>query len=105
MRTNHLIILALTVAPRLVLLTLWLFTPLVNLAFKNWLWPLLGFVFLPFTTMGYVLVWSPGQGVAGAGWLLVVGGLLFDLATYAIGAWASRLERQGTELGNSSHGQ
>jgi hypothetical protein len=97
MRTNHLVIIALTIAPRLVLLTLWLATPLVSLAFKSWLWPLAGFVFLPYTTMAYVLVWNPGQGVAGAAWLLVLGGLLFDLAIYALSAWVNRMEGQSAD--------
>ena len=37
-------------SPRLALLILWLFTPMVNVEFgDNWLWPLLGLLFLPFT--------------------------------------------------------
>ena len=40
------------VAPRIALVLLWIFTPAVNLAFGGaWLWPLLGLIFLPFTTL------------------------------------------------------
>lgn len=82
-------------SPRLVFLLLWVFTQRVNLAFDGWLLPLLGFAFLPFTTLAYVLVWAPLDGVSGAGWLLVIGGLLFDLGIYAIGALVTRSRRQG----------
>jgi hypothetical protein len=90
MRIGCLLSLILTLAPRLVLLFLWLFTPRVNLVFEGLLVPLLGFVFLPFTTTAYVMVWAPPSGVSGASWLLVVGGLLFDIGTYALSAYANR---------------
>ncbi len=49
--------------PRLALLFVWLFTPLVNRAFSGGiLLPLLGIIFLPFTTLIYVLVYIPGIG-------------------------------------------
>jgi len=70
---------------RLALLLVWLLTPLVNRAFQGgWLLPLLGFVFLPLTTLAYVLVYSlSGSGVTGWGWLWVVLALLLDLGVYS----------------------
>jgi hypothetical protein len=68
----------LSLAPRLVLLFLWLFAGRVSAAFEGILIPLLGFLFLPFTTLAYVLVWNAQSGVSGAAWLLVVGGLVFE---------------------------
>jgi hypothetical protein len=42
---------------RLALLCLWLWTPLVGRAFHGgWLLPLLGLLFLPLTTLVYILV-------------------------------------------------
>jgi len=71
-------------APRLVLLFLWIFTTLVDRAFSSFVWPLLGIVFLPFTTLFYVLVYSvPDHGPVGAGWILVFLGLLLDLGSYS----------------------
>jgi len=42
--------------PRLALLIVWLFTPLVNRAFDTFIIPLLGIVFLPFTTLLCLLI-------------------------------------------------
>jgi hypothetical protein len=56
--------------PRLALLFVWLFTLLVNRSFSGGiLLPLLGIIFLPFTTLIYVLVYIPGIGVTGWGCL------------------------------------
>ena len=68
-------------APRLAFLLLWIFTPLVNRAFSFWLWPLLGFFFLPFTTLMFVLVIGPLGSTNFWGWLTVFLGLLIDLRT------------------------
>jgi hypothetical protein len=73
-------------APRVVTVFLWLFTNLVDRAFSSFIWPLLGIIFLPFTTMFYVLVYSvANKGPTGLGWALVVFGLLLDLGSYSSG--------------------
>ena len=54
--------------PRLALFFVWLFTPLVYRAFDTFLVPLLGVIFLPFTTLMYVLAYIPGVGLTGWGW-------------------------------------
>ena len=60
-------------APRLVLVFLWLFTNAVDRAFSSLLLPLVGIIFLPFTTLFYVLVYSTAHnGPTAAGWILVV---------------------------------
>ncbi len=94
----------LTLAPRLVLLFVWLFTDRINAAFEGILIPLLGFLFLPFTTLAYILVWNAQSGVSGAAWLLVGGGLLFDLGTYALSRYASRLRIQTSSEENAASG-
>jgi len=69
---------------RLALLLVWVLTPVVNRAFHGgWLLPLLGIIFLPFTTLIYVLVYAPGSGVTGWGWVWVVLALLLDLGVYS----------------------
>ena len=90
MSIGCLLSLILTLAPRLALLFIWLFTPRVALAFQSTLIPILGFIFLPFTTFAYVLVWSPLEGVSGLGWVAVVVALLFDLGVYAGSAYGNR---------------
>jgi hypothetical protein len=70
-------------SPRLGVLILWLFTPFVNRVFGDeWWWPLLGLIFLPFTTLMYVLVAAPLGPMNFWGWLMVVFGLLIDLRSY-----------------------
>jgi len=81
----------LSLAPRLVLLFVWLFTTRVSAAFGGILIPLLGFLFLPFTTLAYIFAWDVGSGVTGASWLLVAGGLVFDIGSYALSGYANRL--------------
>jgi hypothetical protein len=71
-------------APRLVLLFLWIFTSYVDRAFSSFVWPLLGIIFLPFTTLFYVLVYSvANHGPTTAGWILVFIGFLLDLGSYS----------------------
>jgi hypothetical protein len=54
----------------------------VNLAFGLWWLPLLGLIFLPWTTLAYVIAWQPG-GLDG-NWdaLLIVLGVAMDVITY-----------------------
>ncbi len=69
---------------RLALLAVWLSTPLVHRAFHGgWLLPLLGIIFLPITTLAYVLVYALAGSVAGWGWLWVVLAFLLDLAAHS----------------------
>jgi hypothetical protein len=70
--------------PRAGLLVIWIFTDWVNRVFGDqWLMPLLGLIFLPFTTLMYVLVSLPAGGVNFAGWLLVGLGVLVDVSHWA----------------------
>jgi hypothetical protein len=70
-------------SPRLGIVVLWLFTDYVNRAFSLWLWPLLGLVFLPWTTLFYILVAAPTGDITFWGWLMVGLGLITDLGAYA----------------------
>jgi len=78
------------VGPRFALLLWWLFGTKVDLAFSSWIWPLLGLLVLPWTTIAYVIAWGPLHGVSGAGWLLVALGVFADLATYSSKSAQSR---------------
>jgi hypothetical protein len=59
-----------------------------DLAFSTWLWPMLGIVFFPWTTMSYVLV--AAGGVTGLDWLWIVFGVLADIAFWTSSAWGNR---------------
>ncbi len=76
--------------PRLVLLFLWLFTDLVTRAFEGWVAPLVGLLLLPYTTLAFVAMYAPSDGVTGFGWFVVILGFLFDLSQYAGGAWSGK---------------
>jgi hypothetical protein len=66
--------------PRLGLLIVWIARPaLVDAAFGTFIWPLLGIIFLPFTTLIYVIVYTPGIGLTGGGWFWVILALLLDI--------------------------
>jgi CDP-diglyceride synthetase len=78
------------ISPRLALVLVWIFTNLVDRAFTGFLLPLLGLIFLPLTTLLYVLAYRPVVGVSGWGWFLVFLGLLVDLGSYGGGALGRR---------------
>lgn len=80
-------------APRIALLLVWIFTPYVSRAFHNgFIWPFLGLLFLPFTTLIYSFVYVPGVGVTGWRWVWVVLGVLLDIAWHG-GSAARRRAR------------
>ena len=77
-------------APRLTFIFLWLFTPMVEKAFGGaWLWPQLGVLFLPFTSLFFVFVWSPA-GIAWWGWAFVLLGFLIDIGALGGSAYGNR---------------
>jgi hypothetical protein len=70
-------------APRLVIILAWLFSDRWSLVWDTWVWPLLGFIFLPYTTIMYVLVWNIATGVSGWDWLWIGLGLVLDIMKWA----------------------
>ena len=78
------------ISPRLALVLVWIFTNLVDRAFEGFLLPLLGLLFLPLTTLVYVLAYRPVTGVSGWGWFFVILAVLFDLGSYGGGVFSRR---------------
>lgn len=66
-------------SPRIGIIILWAWTGYVERAFGNWVWPVLGLMFLPWTTLTYILVVASVGNVSLWSWLLVALGLLLDL--------------------------
>ena len=83
-----LVVLLSFISARLALLAVWIFSDLVTRAFSSFIVPLLGLIFLPWTTLFYVLVYSPVTHVSGFGWLLVIFGFIMDVSSYGGGGWA-----------------
>ncbi len=67
----------------------WLFRPMyVQSVFNTWVWPLLGLVFLPWTTLMYLIV-APG-GIKGFDWLWIGLAVGADIASYGGSAYGNR---------------
>ena len=64
--------------PRIVLVILWL-TGYLSQAYTTVMWPLLGFLFAPFTTLAYAWAKVSHGGIDGLGLAVVILGVLLDL--------------------------
>jgi len=80
-----LLVLLALISARIALIFMWIFTNLVDRAFDSFIVPLLGVIFLPWTTLMYVVLWSPGGGVNGWEWILVALGFVVDIGSYGGG--------------------
>jgi hypothetical protein len=78
--------------PRIGTLLIWLARPIMfNAAFGgSWLWPILGIIFLPFTTLMYVILWSPGIGLSTWDWFWLVLAVVLDLSHWAHTGYTNR---------------
>ena len=66
--------------PRLAIILVVIFSDYIGDATESNLWPLLGFLFLPMTTLAYAWAWHYGDGsIADLGVVVVVLAVLFDL--------------------------
>jgi hypothetical protein len=63
-------------------------------AFSSVLWPILGIIFAPWTTMMYVLV-APG-GVNGIDWLWIVLAVVVDVGFWTGGAYGNKDRMPGS---------
>jgi hypothetical protein len=69
----------LAIAPRIFLILAWIFSDRWPRVWgSDFILPLLGIIFLPYTTIMYMLVWSP-TGINGWDWLWILLGLLLDI--------------------------
>ena len=66
-------------APRLVLILAWIFGARWNVVWGgNVILPILGIIFLPYTTVMYMLVWNVG-GISGFDWVWIALGVVLDV--------------------------
>ena len=80
--------------PRLALIIWWLFsTSRFNDAFNAIIWPILGIIFAPWTTLMYVILYQ--GGITGLDWLWMGIAILVDLGSYAGGGWGNRDRLRG----------
>jgi len=77
--------------PRALIFFWWLVEPARwQVTFQSAFVPIIGLLFLPWTTIMYVLVF-PG-GIEGLDWLWLGIGLAVDIASYGSSAWTNRGE-------------
>jgi hypothetical protein len=79
-------------APRLAALFLWIARPAYFSAAFNgsWFWPILGIIFLPFTTIMYAILWTPGIGLTTWDWVWLIMAVILDLMHYSSTAYSNR---------------
>ena len=84
-------------APRLASLFLWIARPtMFSAAFNgSWLWPILGIIFLPFTTIMYVILWTPGIGLTTWDWMWLILAVICDVMHYSSTAYSNRNQIPG----------
>jgi hypothetical protein len=75
--------------PRVVLVLMFLFSTMLQHAYHGLLVPLLGFIFLPLTTVVYAWMVSSGYPTSGVYILFLLIAVLIDLGGHG-GAWSRR---------------
>jgi hypothetical protein len=84
-------------APRLAVFFVWLARPtMFSAAFGgSWFWPLLGVIFLPFTTIMYVILWRQGLGLSSWDWMWLILAVICDMMHYSSTAYSNRNQIPG----------
>ena len=82
------------ITPRVVLVLLWVFTNYLSRAFHTFVWPFLGFIFLPTTTLAYAVTPNCLNGMRGWGLLVLILGVLIDFGLLGGGARGQRARRR-----------
>lgn len=78
--------------PRVILVLVWLFgNGWLQGAYNGLLMPILGFIFLPLTTLAYAWAWHAGGGtISGIGIVVIVIAVLVDLGMLGGGGSTAR---------------
>jgi hypothetical protein len=82
------------IGPRFAILVWWLINPVyVGAAFDNWLLTLLAWLFIPWTTITYLAIYT--GGIVGFDWVILGLGILADVLSYAGGFWYNKEQVPG----------
>ncbi|MCB9895433.1 MAG: hypothetical protein H6839_13370 [Planctomycetes bacterium] len=83
------------ISPRLLLVVMWIFTTYVQPnAFRFWLWPLLGLIFMPWMTLGLVWAYNTQFGILQIAAIVI--GAIMDVSSNG-GAERQRRRRQRSD--------
>jgi hypothetical protein len=77
--------------PRLVLILVTLFSDFMGRAYMGWMWPILGFVFMPLTTLAYACALNWHGNVDGSYFFMVLCASLADLGVVGGGVRLRRI--------------
>lgn len=80
--------------PRIVIVALVIFGDYIGRAYDATIWPLLGFFFMPFTTLAYAIAHNEGGGLQGWWIALVVFAILADLGFIGGGSSSASKRRK-----------
>jgi hypothetical protein len=76
--------------PRIALLLMFLFSTYLQRAYHGLLLPLLGFLFLPLTTLAYAWMVNTGQPMAGVNLIILIGAVIIDVGGLGGGEYHRR---------------
>jgi hypothetical protein len=76
--------------PRIALVLLFVFSNYLQRAYNGLLWPLLGFLFLPLTTLAYAWMTNTHQSIAGINLLILIVAVVIDLGGLSGGEYHRR---------------
>jgi hypothetical protein len=82
-----LLLLLLLLSPRIVLVLMFFFSNYLERAYHGILIPLLGFIFLPFTTIMYAWLVNNGMPIAGFNLVLIVIAVIIDVGAHSGGVY------------------
>ena len=81
---------------RIILLMYWISRPVQwNAAFSTFIFPCLGFLFLPFTTLVYVWLVQGTGGIQGLDWLWLILAVIVDVFSIGSAGYANRNRMPG----------
>ncbi len=88
------VIIALAI-PRAMMFFIWLLTGWFHRAFDSTIWPLLGFLFMPYTTLAYMVAMLKNSGSVSGLWIvLVVFAVMVDVGNWHITGRPGRFRRR-----------
>jgi hypothetical protein len=67
-----LLIIVALLLPRLAMFLIWLFSDWFSRAYETAIWPLLGFFFMPYTTLAYMAAMLNNNHQINGGWLVLL---------------------------------
>ena len=79
--------------PRVLMVFIWLLTDWFGRAFETVIWPLLGFIFMPYTTLAYMAAILSRGSVSGGWLILLIVAVVVDVANWGGGSKGLRRKR------------